>query len=269
MLPCKHHDCCTRWNQIGRSRSIRRSRSESQQEASTTTRGWRNPLQPQPLAGQAGESRATQLAMTMLHEMILRQDLFPGEQIRQEELAERAGISRSPLREALRTLVGEGLLVHVPNRGYFVARMSAKELEEIYLMRGLLERELILSTRTPTSIELEDLTDVNHSLKVEAEERSILGMLNTNRTFHMMIFALSPLTVVTQEVDRLWRISEPYRAAYLSLPETPERVLNEHYEMIEALRSGDRRRLKRITDVHRNAAELRVLDLLPGAVGRR
>src|SRR5262245_62073768 len=84
-----------------------------------------------------------------LRDAILQGDLSPGEQIRQAEWAERLGTSRIPVREALKALAAEGLLSHDHNRGYFVIRFGADEMAQIYLLRRLLETELLRSLVDP------------------------------------------------------------------------------------------------------------------------
>src|SRR5579864_7895428 len=80
-----------------------------------------------------------------LRSAIVQGDLSPGEQIRQAAWADRLGTSRIPVREALKSLAAEGLLSHDHNRGYFVTRFGPHEMAQVYLMRRLLEAELIRS----------------------------------------------------------------------------------------------------------------------------
>jgi DNA-binding GntR family transcriptional regulator len=87
-------------------------------------------------------------------------------------------------------------------------------------------------------------------------------MLSANRGFHDALFALSPLDLVVAQVRRLWNLSHPYQATYLWLPDTRDRVVEEHEAMIDALRQGDRRTLVKLADAHRAAAEATVLGLL-------
>jgi DNA-binding GntR family transcriptional regulator len=220
-----------------------------------------------PSAAVASGLDATARAVRTLRDMVINRRLGPGEQLRQDSLAEGLGLSRSPLREALRTLETEGLLVHLPNQGYFVARLRSGDLQQVYLMRRLLEAELLRSLRTPSAAELESLRAENGRIRESVGEGNLNQVLRGNRRFHFAIFALSPLELVTRQVERLWHQSEPYRATYLWLPATQERILADHEAMIAALAAGDRERLVEVADRHRAAAEESVVGFLRGEEG--
>jgi DNA-binding GntR family transcriptional regulator len=204
----------------------------------------------------------TREATAALREMILRRQLQPGAQIRQVELAERLGLSRSPLRQALSALETEGLVTHEQQRGYFVTRMSADHLTQVYRMRELLETELLRTARTPAEEELEALHAANGAVQAALDDGSVTAMLVANRGFHFGLFELSPLSVIRADVERLWNASEPYRATYLWLPATRRRIVREHAHMLEALERGDRGRLVQVANRHRDAACEVVTELL-------
>ena len=184
---------------------------------------------------------ATSLAIDALRDLIVREELPGGAQVRQDELATRLGVSRSPLREALRALESEGLVRHAANRGYFVTRLSADELRQVYLMRRLLETEVLQTVGQPAGPMLGELERLNDEVREAAAAQALAKMLRANQRFHDALFALSPLQLVVAHVRRLWNLSQPYQATYLWLPETQDRVVAEHEQMIDALHRGDRR----------------------------
>jgi DNA-binding GntR family transcriptional regulator len=208
------------------------------------------------------EMNATARATTAVRDMIMRRRLLPGQQVRQEQLAKNLNLSRSPLREALRTLEAEGFVRSVSNQGYFVAEFSASELKQMYLVRRLLEAELLKTVRKPADEDIAALRAHNQAVAAGVEAGSITRMLTANRNFHLTLLRMSPLSLILREVERLWDLSEFYRAGYLWLPETRTRIVLEHEAMIEALAAYDIDRLVELAGEHRQASEQTVLTLL-------
>jgi len=208
------------------------------------------------------EPSAVRRCVESIRRMILHRSLLPGEQIRQTEMAERLEVSRVPLREALKVLETEGVLVHSPNRGYFVARLRASELAQIYLMRQLLEGELYRSVEFPDEAGLDRLSEINEDMRHAIDNGEIEALVAANRAFHFAIFDLSPLNVVRREVERLWSLSDSYRAVYLYASAPRERILDEHEMVIQALRRCDRDALITISDHHRSGLQAHMRALL-------
>src|SRR6201997_2552635 len=127
-------------------------------------------------------------AAALIRGMIFDGELLPGEKLRQVELAERIGVSRSPLREALRTLESEGVVTYEINRGYVVAKLDDDDLGQIHRMRTLLEDELLRTVKRPDPAVLNDLKDLNEKMMVAIDERNIAEVLRYNREFHFTIF---------------------------------------------------------------------------------
>jgi DNA-binding GntR family transcriptional regulator len=186
--------------------------------------------------------------------MIVRRRLYPGQQIRQEELAAELGMSKAPLREALKALEMEGLVHHAPNQGYFTARLSGTDLQQIYLMRRLLETELLLALRPA------EVPDINHLQALNAEMVRVgidspLGQFaELNREFHFRIFSLAGMSLVLREVERLWQISDSYRplSIFDSFGSVHQRIVADHDEMVAALQVRNLSRLVQTADKHRD-----------------
>lgn len=100
-------------------------------------------------------------------------ELVPGQQVRQESLAVRLGVSRIPVREALKALETEEVLRHEPHVGYSVARLNADELRQAYLMRRALETEVLLALPRLTTARLRELTEVNAAIGDPARAATI------------------------------------------------------------------------------------------------
>jgi DNA-binding GntR family transcriptional regulator len=200
-----------------------------------------------------------------IRRMIISGELVPGQQVRQENMAERLGVSRLPVREALRQLTVEGLVRHTPNVGYTVTRLSQEEFDQIYVMRKLLEDEIISRLPRASEEQIAHICGLNDQVAAAAEEVDLSRMRAVNHEFHFAIFGLSPLRLLISEVERLWTWAAPYHAVYLFSADSRKHVLEEHETMIAALRDGDNGLLARTMDQHRHGSEsqLRVL-LTPG-----
>lgn len=199
-----------------------------------------------------GATQLTVEAAAQLRGLIIDRVLLPGEKIRQVEVAEQIGVSRSPLREALRTLEGEGVVTYEENRGYVVARLDESELGQILRMRELLEIELFATVGEAAPERVERLSALNNELARAIEGQQAGEILRINREFHFAIFELSPLNMFRREMQRLWQLSDFYSAAWWNRRAgLGERILTEHEEMIEALRTNDRERLQHLGAAHR------------------
>lgn len=178
---------------------------------------------------------------------------LPGQAIRQDELASRLGVSRVPVREALQALYAEGLLRHAPNFGFSVARLTASELEQVYLMRHRVETYVLRAiTRDAVTPELIDkLRSVNDELRAKRDEPDLTDFQRLNHRFHWLMFQLPNLDVFEDEINRLWRMSAPYRSIWAADLNRRRLVTSEHESMIDALAAHDVDRLCALMDIHR------------------
>jgi DNA-binding GntR family transcriptional regulator len=191
-------------------------------------------------------------AAALIRGMIFDGELLPGEKLRQVELAERIGVSRSPLREALRTLESEGLLTYEMNRGYMVARLEPSEVAELYHMRALLEHELMRTISRPDRDVLDVLEKHNETMMAAIKQEDIAEIMRANRDFHFTIFELSPMKQFRQEIARLWQLCEGYRPHWWwHMPDAAARIDREHKQIIRTLRRFDLERLIELCDAHR------------------
>jgi DNA-binding GntR family transcriptional regulator len=188
--------------------------------------------------------------------------LQPGEQIKQDALAAEFAISRTPLRHALVILASEGLVEHVPNVGFFVAKLSMHELNQIYLMREPLERTLIESIDFD-ALDMPTLYEVAEQIEVAGEVPDIHAMTSLNRQWHFLIFDASPMKTVKEVVGKLWTMAEGYQFLYTVDTLSRQRVVREHRMLLEALEKHKIPTVVSVARQHRNAT-LATLDMLVG-----
>jgi DNA-binding GntR family transcriptional regulator len=200
------------------------------------------------------ERRATaqDAVLASLRSDILTGALAPGDQIVQESLAERYGVSRVPLREALKTLESEGQVVYFPHRGYFVVELSVADLLEVYRLRELLEAEAIRAA-VPTlgDDDVDVFADLVGEVDAAAARADVIAMTAANRRFHFALFDAAGMPRLSRLLRQLWEATDAYRALYFQAPVNRERVAVEHAAMVAALRARDADALVALHDRHR------------------
>ena len=124
-------------------------------------------------------------AYRRLLEEIRRGDLLPGQRLREIEIADRLGISRTPVREAIRQLENDGLIVHLPRQGATVRALDYAEIMELYDMRTVLEGTAArLAARSASDVELAELRAINRDLERTGHGRDAFEL---NRQFHLTL----------------------------------------------------------------------------------
>jgi DNA-binding GntR family transcriptional regulator len=170
---------------------------------------------------------------------ILAGHLGPGSRIRQEEVAERLGASRLPVREALRMLQAEGLTELEPNKGARVPRLGARELDIVYRMRECLE-PLALSESLPllSEPEVDELARLQGEIETTQE---VPEFLRLDREFHLLTYSRCAVEPLAGTVVRLWNSTQHYRRAYMTVIGQAQRwIVNaEHNLLLDAVRRRD------------------------------
>lgn len=130
-----------------------------------------------------------QLAVDRLRRDILSGRTDPGERLVEEQLTRRLGISRAPLREAMRLLAQQGLVEHIPRRGARVATLSDDDVRELYEIRDVLERHAV--TSMPPHPDLTALRAALDVMRKATEKDDRLELANAHRRFHAEVVALA------------------------------------------------------------------------------
>ena len=188
---------------------------------------------------QPEHGEATAHIADVVREAIVRGDFTPGARVRQEQIAERTGASRAPVREALRMLAAEGLVTLVANSGARVSSLSLPECEEIYRVRERVE-PLLLRMSAPDlgEPELQRLAELAEQMAQAAEPEEFLAL---DRAFHLATYAGAETVVLSDLVHRLWNRTQAYRRVYTALMDDRARqtVHDEHRLIVAAIRDGD------------------------------
>jgi len=179
---------------------------------------------------------------------ILRGTFKPGEKLDQQELAENLGVSRSPVREALRTLAAEELVTNIPHRGAIVTERSQTELKELLFMRLLLEGSA--ARRAAPNIEDAHLRHLEKIMSDAEEATDFEEILELNNDFHTTIYSAydQPHQI---RVIQMWRNKvAPYNRIYLDVPGCREKAWADHYRIYEACVERDGARAEQETKLH-------------------
>lgn len=174
-----------------------------------------------------------------LREAILAGRLAPGSRVRQEELAEEFGISRIPVREALRLLENEGLVVLVPNSGAWISRLDLAECVEIYRIRENLEplalRESSANLDPAAIVRLEELVS-----RIEATTQPE-EFLRLDREFHLASYEGARMPQLVGMIRKFWNSTQHYRRAFIATAGRAGMQVahHEHRLIIEALGRRD------------------------------
>ncbi len=183
---------------------------------------------------------------------ITRGRIEPGAALRQEDLAERFGVSRIPVREALRRLESEGLVQVFPNRGAFVVVLSALEITEITDMRILLEGDLV--HRSVTQATTADVERIKKALATAKVMSGTEGWLEADRDFHQELYRPARRLRQLEVVMNLRSAVEGYEVLYRKLPEKRSRWLRDHLDIFEALVGRDPESARSCIAAHVRAA---------------
>jgi len=180
-----------------------------------------------------------------IRNMILNGQFKPGDRLRQDDLASIFGVSTMPIREALRQLQAEGLVVFYQRRGAMVAKLSVSDYEQIYRIREELET---LACRW--AAEDFDRISVDHLknlfAKIETAEQDLDNVpqrLELVREFFFTIFEASEKEYLLRILSSLWDLSHQYRRYFSSFPEFIPRRLENYRNVISACEARDQEKL--------------------------
>jgi DNA-binding GntR family transcriptional regulator len=199
-----------------------------------------------------------------LRRAIISGDLRPGEQVLQDALAERFGVSRVPLREALKILEGEGQVIYRPHRGYFVAELDIDDLREVYRIRDLLESDAVrVAVPQITGDEIAELAEALALVEHASDSGDLSTMTEANRTFHFGLIEAARMPRLSRLVRVLWDATDVYRSLYYSDVSHRDAVHDEHRAVLEAVRLGDAERAVTLLRNHRQRAVAALERVLP------
>lgn len=171
-----------------------------------------------------------------LRQAILKGELEPGERLMEIQLAERLGVSRTPIREAIRKLELEGLVLMIPRKGAEVARISESNLRDVLEVRRSLEELAIdLACQRMTPEELEELKMVQEKFALAIRSGDAMQIAETDERYHEIIYLSTKNEKLVQILNNLREQMYRYRLEYIKDEDKRQILLIEHEHILKAL----------------------------------
>ena len=216
-----------------------------------------------------GRTLSEQVVNT-LRQVIVDGDLPPGARLMDAELAEQLQVSRPTIRDAFRRLQHEGIIINHPHRGYFVAEFHAEDVEELMILRGLLEgRAAEISVGLLSDEDFCRLEEIADAIATQDYQKDIQSARELDIRLHDIVIQRSGLTLLPQ----LWAILNSRLTVLNALSAGPLKVdaddsSRRHHDYITVLRSRDPDRARVAAEQHYQSYVDRLLSVLQERDGR-
>lgn len=204
-----------------------------------------------------------EIVFETIREAIISGHLKPGERLMEVQLAEELGVSRTPVREAIRKLELEGFLVMVPRKGAYVAGISLKDIADVFEIRASMESLAAgLAAERITEEELEKLERILVSVAESADQNDLDGIVNTDTDFHDIIYRASRNERLIQIISNLREQIQRFRATSLTFPGRMKVAVEEHRKLVEAISERNVALAQALAQEHVENAENSMLEVL-------
>lgn len=198
-----------------------------------------------------------------LREAILKGELKPGERLMEIQLAERLGVSRTPIREAIRKLELEGLVLTFPRRGAEVAKMTEKNMREVLVVRKALEVLAVeIACEVITQPQIVELKEVAKAFEQSMKSKDLKKIAEADVRFHDLIYQSTGNHRLLQILNNLREQIYRYRIEYLKEESTYPSLLQEHQALIDGLKNKDKEFVKDIMKRHIENQERTVINII-------
>lgn len=223
----------------------------------------RSPLLDRLAAG----SVPGQEVLAELRRVILDGAVPPGTPIPLAEVAELFGVSHIPVREALKMLMGEGLVTHRQYAGYIVAQLTARELREMYIVRESLEASALgTAVQYATEADMAAIIEVNKALAQSVADDDAVTYHRQSRVFHMAMARPSGMHRLLHMLEVAWNITEPVQPMVHVGRDDRVRLHADHDEMLAAFLDRDGQQLLATSERHARRLNA-VISRLPADIG--
>ena len=186
--------------------------------------------------------------------------LPPGERLMEIPLAEELGVSRTPIREAIRILEQEGFIVMIPRRGTYVADMSLKDVTEVFELRSILEELAAeLAAERITNQEIEALEQHLVEIGNYMNEKNLDKVVQADILFHEILYKASRNDRLVEMIHNLREQTLRFRTLSMSQTGRLAKTWDEHRQLVEAISDRDVERARQIARIHMEESEKTLL----------
>ncbi|TET29393.1 MAG: GntR family transcriptional regulator [Anaerolineales bacterium] len=205
-----------------------------------------------------------------IRDLILSRQLEPGERLAQSQLAERFGVSRTPVREALQKLASEGLVTFSPYKGAFVAKFSSSELMDLYSIRIALEGYCAsLAALRITDEHLEQLEALLDQMKEEYGRADRWRLLAANREFYAVLYAIPNQPLLYELTMKYLDMADAYRRMALAQELYFKHIIGGHEKLLTAMRQRNPETVERLLRVQMEEIRAMLLEVIQEGKGEK
>jgi len=192
---------------------------------------------------------------------IIKGSLKPGTKLSEGKIAEQMGVSRTPVREALRKLAAEGFVKISPNQGVVVSNASVEDVQEVLQIRGVLEGLAArLATKRINEEEIKELEKYQKRMEHYTNKDNVLAFSEMDAEFHELILNICGNNRLIQIRENLSDQAHRYRIRSLSVPGRLKYSFKEHQEIVEALKRKNTKQADRLSQKHIENVLKNILD---------
>ena len=182
---------------------------------------------------------------------IIKGSLKPGTKLSEGKIAEQMGVSRTPVREALKELAAEGFVKMNPNQAVVVSNASVEDVQEVLQIRGVLEGLAArLATKMISEEEIKELEKYQKQMEYYTKKDDVLAFSEMDAEFHELILNICGNNKLIQIRKNISDQAHRYRIRSLSIPGRLKYSLKEHQEIVEALKRKDAEQADRLSQKH-------------------
>lgn len=198
-----------------------------------------------------------------LRQAILRGEMEPGERLMEIQLAQKLGVSRTPIREAIRKLELEGLVIMIPRKGAEVAHITEKDMKDVLEVRSTLEELVVeLAIKNATNEKIEELKSANKVFESAIVSKDVVGIVDADVKFHDILYSMTDNARLIQIINNLREQMYRYRLEYVKDARTHSILISEHNDIINQIREKNVEVAKTVIHQHINNQEKGIIRLL-------